>query len=69
MCMLVPLCSGIVFSAKQDSEFMNIMIHVNVSLGIWTLACARPTLDLKNPKCIGTIWTNFPKPIQVLLSL
>lgn len=53
--MLVPSCSSILFSAKQDSEFINITIYVYVSLGIWTLACVLPTLDLKNPNCIGTI--------------
>lgn len=64
--MLPPLCSGILFLGNQDSQFINITIYVYVSLGIWILACALPTFDLKIPNVLSTFRTNFPKPIWVL---
>lgn len=69
MCMLVPSRYGMLFSAKQNAEFMNVTTYIYVSFGIWTLACTFLTLNLKNPKCIGPICTNFPKPFGFALSL
>ena len=44
-----------VTKSHLDCEFMNITICACVSLGFWTLALILPTLDLGDPKCVGTI--------------
>lgn len=50
-------------------EFMNIVICACVLSGTWALACVLTTLQLKDPKCVGTVWTHSPKSVSFFHSL
>jgi len=45
----IRCCKGL------DSEFVNIVICVCISLKAGILTCALATLDLRDPKCLDTI--------------
>lgn len=62
--MLVHSCSHVLFSVKLDSEFVNIMILVFFSLGIWPLACACASLNPRDPKAQTPFDLIFPNEFQ-----